>query len=255
MTQDPFATHGIGHLSASSLNTYASQPAAWAMSYLLKRRLPVGASAHRGTAIEAGVSAGLFDPAKPVEDCIAIALAEYDRLTALSGDPRREAQRKVVQDTVPVALAELRQYGRPTPPEEGQHQHRISKPLGEGLPDLIGYLDFYWQEHGLVLDLKTTERVPGQISSAHARQGCGYVVHTNQICRFAYCSPKKVAVYQLEGVADHWAHLQAIATRLKRFLAISADKHELIGLLVPDVDSFYWSDPAAEAARKEIYGM
>jgi len=26
-------------------------------------------------------------------------------------------------------------------------------------------------------------------------------------------------------------------------------------LLVPDVDSFYWSDPAAEAARKEIYGM
>ena len=156
---DPFATHGIHHLSASSLNTYAAQPAAWAMSYLLKRRLPVGASAHRGTAIESGVSAGLFDPEKPVDDCVAIAVAEYDRLTALSGDPRREAQRKVVQDTVPVALAELRQYGRPTPPEEGQHQHRISKPLGEGLPDLVGYLDFYWQEHGLVLDLKTTERV------------------------------------------------------------------------------------------------
>jgi len=252
---DPFATHGIHHLSASSLNTYASQPAAWAMSYLLKRRLPVGASAHRGTAIEAGVSAGLFDPEKPGIDCVAIALAEYDRLTALSGDPRREAQRKVVQDTVPVALAELRQYGRPTPPEDGQHQHRISKPLGEGLPDLVGYLDFYWENHGLVLDLKTTERVPGQISSAHARQGCGYVVNTNQICRFAYASPKKIAVYQLEGVADHWAHMQAIAQRLKRFLALSADKNELIGLLVPDVDSFYWSDPAAEAARKEIYGM
>lgn len=255
MTQDPFAAHGIGHLSASSLNTYAAQPAAWAMSYLLKRRLPVGASAHRGTAIEAGVSAGLFNPEKPVDDCIAIALAEYDRLTALSSDPRREAQRKVVQDTVPVALTELRQYGVPTAPEEGQHQHKISKPLGEGLPDLVGYLDFYWQEHGLVLDLKTTERVPGQISSSHARQGSGYVVHTNQICRFAYCSPKKVAVYQLEGVADHWAHLQAIANRLRRFLAISTDKNELISLLVPDVDSFYWSDPAAEAARKEIYGM
>jgi len=252
---DPFATHGIGHLSASSLNTYAAQPAAWAMSYLLKRRLPVGASAHRGSAIEAGVSAGLFEPEKPVDDCVAVALAEYDRLTALSGDPRREAQRKVVQDTVPVALAELRQYGRPTPPEEGQHQHRISKPLGEGLPDLVGYLDFYWQEHGLVLDLKTTERVPGQISSAHARQGCGYIVNTNNICRFAYASPKKIAVYQLEGVQDHWTHMQAIAQRLKRFLALSEDKQELIGLLVPDADSFYWSDPAAEAARKEIYGM
>lgn len=255
MTTDPFATHGIGHLSASSLNTYASQPAAWAMTYLLKRRLPVGASAHRGTAIEAGVSAGLFDPAKPVEECIDVAHTTYDRLTALSGDPRREAQRKVVQDTVPVALAELRQYGVPTPPPEGSQQHRISKPLGEGLPDLVGYLDFYWENHGLVLDLKTTERVPGQISSSHARQGAGYVINTNQICRFAYCSPKKVAVYQLEGVADHWAHMQAIAARLRRFLATSADKNELIGLLVPDVDSFYWSDPAAEAARKEIYGM
>jgi len=64
-----------------------------------------------------------------------------------------------------------------------------------------------------------------------------------------------VSVYQLEGVADHLAHLQAIANRLRRSLAISADKNELISLLVPDVDSFYWSDPAAEAARKEIYGM
>ena len=106
-----------------------------------------------------------------------------------------------------------------------------------------------------MLDLKTTERVPGQISSSHARQGAGYVVNTNQMCRFAYASPKKVAVYQLEGVQDHWTHLQAIAARLRRFLAISADKEELIGLLVPDVDSFYWSDPAAEAARREIYGM
>ena len=45
---------------------------------------------------------------------------------------RREAQRKVVQDTVPVALTELRQYGVPTAPEEGQHQqqhgvHRVAR--------------------------------------------------------------------------------------------------------------------------------
>jgi hypothetical protein len=45
--------------------------------------------ANRGTAAEEGVAAGLFDPALPVEECQSIALAAYDRLSALSGDPNR----------------------------------------------------------------------------------------------------------------------------------------------------------------------
>lgn len=250
---DPFATHGIKHLSASSLNKWASQPAAWCLDYLLKRRLPVGASAHRGTAIEAGVSLGLFEPDTPVETCQAAALKEYDRLTALSGDPRRQSQREVVAPTVAIALAELRQYGIPTRPPGMQAQHKITNDLGDGLPLLIGYLDFYWEQHGLVLDLKTTERVPSSISTPHARQGSGYVAGTNMSCRFAYASPKRIAVYGLEDVPGHFAAMREIATRLRRFLALSSDPQELCGLLVPDVESFHWSDPQAQAVRKEVF--
>ena len=108
-----FQRHGIGHLSASSINTFAAEPALWIMERLLKRRGPVGCSAHRGTAGEAGIVHGLLDPRAEVAECQAIALAEYDRLTALSGDPKRAKEREALPGIVATGLAELRQYGVP----------------------------------------------------------------------------------------------------------------------------------------------
>ena len=62
---DPFATHGIGHLSASSLNTYAAQPAAWAISYLLKRRLLTEPRAFRELFISDGMQAVAWEFQQP----------------------------------------------------------------------------------------------------------------------------------------------------------------------------------------------
>ena len=55
-----FERHGIAHLSASSLSTFAAQPALWCMEKLLKKRGPVGCSAHRGTAAETGIVMVLY---------------------------------------------------------------------------------------------------------------------------------------------------------------------------------------------------
>ncbi|MFN7332695.1 MAG: hypothetical protein ACK5TB_02435, partial [bacterium] len=109
-----FALHGLEHLSATSLNLYAAAPALWVVEKLLRRRAPVGAAAHRGTAAEHGVARGLFDPALPVAECQAAALAEFDRLSALSADPNRAKEREAIPAIVELALAELRQYGVPT---------------------------------------------------------------------------------------------------------------------------------------------
>ena len=57
-----FERHGIGHLSASSLNLWAAEPALWIMERLLGRRAPAGIPAARGKAVEAGVNIGLYDP-------------------------------------------------------------------------------------------------------------------------------------------------------------------------------------------------
>ena len=241
--------HGIAHLSPSSLNAYVAQPAAWVMERLLNRRAPVGCAAHRGTASEAGIVMGLLDPAAAISDCIAHALVEYDRLTPLSADPNLTKERDGIPGIVTTAIPELRQYGIP------QTQVRIDRHI-EGVPvPVIGFIDLHWPEHGLTLDIKTTFRVPSEITTSHARQVGIYVHGTNNQARVAYCSPKRIAVYELTNPAQPVAEAVQIAQRMDRFLAISPDPRALASLLVPDTDHYFYANPIAAAHRREIYGV
>jgi hypothetical protein len=245
-----FERHGIGHLSASSVNLFAAEPALWVMERLLKRRGKVGASAHRGTACEAGIAHGLLNPDAAVEDCQAIALAEYDRLTALSGDPRRTKEREGVAPIVATGLAELRQYGIPD-----EVQRRVDVTLPDVPVPFLGFADFGWSNHGLTLDLKTQLRLASEISASHARQVALYIHNTNREARVAYVTPAKIGVYLLTDGAAHVAALANIARRMERLLSISNDAEEIAACVVPDFDSFYWSDPATRALGREVFGF
>lgn len=256
----PFHRHGIDHLSASSLNLWAAQPALWIMERLLGRRTPMGIPAARGKAVEHGVHIGLIDPAKPVDDCAAEAEREFNRLTALAGDPRRDEERPKIAGYVRGALAELRQYGVPD-----AYQHRVEIRLDDVPVPVVGYIDWRFAQHGLIVDLKTAERFPSEIGNGHGRQGAVYAsAHGNFGMRFAYAKPapgkkdpQQVKVLQMSGddVARHLGALRAIALSLGRFLAVSNDPRELAGLLVPDFDSFWWSDPSVRANGREIFGF
>jgi hypothetical protein len=250
-----FALHGLDHLSATSLNLYAAQPALWVVEKLLRRRASPGCAAYRGTAVEHGVALGLFDPEVSVAECQAAALAEFDSLTAFSADPNRAKERDAVSGLVETALAELRQYGPPTPPPGGHRQHRVEVALPDVPVPVIGYQDFVWDAHGIVLDLKTQLRLASEISPAHARQGAVYVAGSNRQMRFCYATPKKVAVYVLEDVATPLLTLRNVALRLERFLRLSRDAQELVGLLCPDFESFWWSAPETRALGRDVYGF
>ena len=78
---------------------------------VLGLKQPVGAPAHRGVAVEDGVTLGLNDMGATIRDCINTALTRYDTLTALTADPRREVYRRTVPGMVEAALTELRDYG------------------------------------------------------------------------------------------------------------------------------------------------
>jgi len=260
MSADAFAVHNIGHLSASSLNLWAAQPALWIMERLLGRRTPSGISAARGKAVEHGVNLGLSNPSLAIEQCIEGAEREFTRQTMLSADPRREEECKKLAGWVRGALAELRKYGVP----DG-YQEKIEIRLDDVAVPLIGYIDWRFSNHGLIVDLKTTERFPSQIGDAHGRQGAVYAsAHGNYGMRFAYAKPapgktdkRQVTVYEMSGddIRRHLSALRAIALSLGRFLAVSNDARELAGLIVPDFDSFWWSDPSARAAGREVFGF
>lgn len=248
-----FEDHGLTHLSASQVNTWINAPSLWLMEKLLGKRGQMGCAAHRGTAAEAGISAGLFDHAMSEEDCVAVALPVYDRLTALSGDPKRDAERAVIPGMIRQGLA-LREHGKPIRPNEGD-QHKVEIRLeGVSVP-VIGYLDWLYPDE--VLDLKTTMRVPSSMSETHLRQASIYkTAHMDKRVRFFYTSDKKSEKHTLtrEQYDSSMRQLTLAAQRLERFLGLSKDARELAAIIPHSSESFYFSDATTKANAVEVYG-
>ena len=247
---NPFAAHGITHLSPSSCNKFASAPALFVMEKILKSSNAVGPPAHRGTAVEAGIVAGLMDQAMPVNDCIDLAKQTFREKAALCWNEKAEEELAAIPGFVQTGLTELRPYGVPT-----STQGYISVDVPGLAAPLMGYYDLEW-DGGVLVDIKTTHRCPSQISVPHARQVSLYKVGRNSTDpRVSYITPKKSATYRLDNPDEHFKALCKIALTVQRFLAISEDPKELASLVVPDVDSFYYNDPLTRAKAFEIWGV
>lgn len=247
---NPFEAHGIEHLSPSSCNTFIASPAMFVLQKCLKRSMPVGAAAFRGTAVEHGVSLGLNGASEA--DAIKAAQDNFSALSALSSDPRRDKEADSIADMVKVALAELRGYGPPTS-SQGHVSYEVE---GLAVP-LIGYYDFEWENHGVLTDLKTSHALPSAIKINHARQVALYraALGDNLSARITYVTSKKSATYALENPREHIATLGKIALAVQKFLSVSSDPMELASMVVPDVDSFYFNDPASRQAAFDIWGI
>lgn len=231
--------------SPSSLNLFCASPSMFILERILGIRQPVGVPAHRGTAVEAGVTVGLLDQSASLETCTAAAFKKYDQITALSSDKRRQEYRDTIPDMVKSALEELRPYGVPS------HVQQFVEWRPEGLKyPIVGYLDFRWEQHGIVDDLKTTEKLPSSIKIPHARQVALYATMTgdNVDARLTYTTPKKRATYRLENTREHLKALHEIALRCEAFLALSDDPEFFTKIIVPDLESFYWNGPARQLA-------
>lgn len=248
---DPWSHYDIPHVSPSACNRFMSSPALYLQEYVFKKRSPVGPAAHRGSACELGIVAGLLG-GKSVEECQNIALTHFDRLTALSPDPRKEKERAAVPKIVVKGIEELKGYG---PPSSTQGEVRWVVE-GLGVP-FKGFYDMQWANHGIITDLKTTLALPSKISSSHARQVALYnaAAGDNYSARVTYVTPAKSATYQLENARDHMKSLERCALTIQRFLSLSRDKHELAALVIPDVDGFYYSDQQARQIAYEIWGI
>jgi hypothetical protein len=234
--------------SPSSLNLFCAAPALWVLERVLDKRQPVGVSAHRGTAVEAGVAFGLLNPKAATNDAVEVARKRYRELTALSGDPRREKYGADIEVMVLRALDELRPYGVPS----AVQKYVEWRPDGLRRP-IIGYIDFEWAEHGVLVDLKTTEKLPSKIKIAHARQVALYCSSDNLDGRVSYITPIKSATYAVENIGEHRNALHQIALCAERFLDLFPDDPEkLAGIVCPDLESFYWApDEARQAAFEQ----
>ncbi len=246
---NPFKAHGIDHISVSQLNLWAAAPGVYVMERLLGHKAPVGAAAHRGTAVEAGVIAGLMGTS--INEAIDTANAVFTERTALSSDPRREKERDSLAGMVEQGIQLLAPWGKPNRTQV-RKEWRMD---GIAVP-VLGFSDAEYDAHGLIIDLKTTHALPSAIKTSHARQVASYLgAGANMIGAVAYVTPKKAALYQLENPAAHVAALTRMAASLQNFLAISTDPHELASLITVDTDSFYLADPRARQHAFTVFGV
>jgi hypothetical protein len=214
----------------------------WVLEKVIGVRQSVGAPAHRGTGVEEGVTLGLMNLDAPMQACVDAALKKYDTVSALSGDTRRQDYRDTIPDMVERALKELRPYGIPS-----KTQGFVEwKPDGLELP-IVGYFDYEWSDHGIVVDLKTTEKLPSQNKIPHARQVALYAASDNMDGRLTYVTPKKVATYRVENIREHRNALHQIALSVEAMLSIG-DPERIKRLVMPDLESFYWGGPNRQLA-------
>lgn len=233
----------IKHHSPSSLNLFCASPAMYVLEKVIGVRQAVGAPAHRGTGVEEGVTLGLLNPDASLADCVAAAHKKYDTVSALSGDARRQDYRETIPAMVERALSELRPYGVPS-----RTQGFIEwKPEGLALP-IIGYFDYEWAQHGIIVDLKTTEKLPSQNKVPHARQVSLYASSDNMDGRLTYVTPKKSATYRVENIREHRNALHQIALRVEKFLSLSDDPEFFKSIIVPDLESYFWHGPNRDIA-------
>ena len=254
MTEDGFEKHGIDHLSASSINLWANAPDVWVMQYLHGKRTPFTSPAPwRGICVEDAVVETLMGGSE--QEAIAKALAKFDQRFPI-GDEKTTKERDMVQPMVQLAVEQLMEFGKPEFADAENKQEKISitaKGNGWEIP-VIGFLDLVFPQHGVVIDLKTTGRMPSTMSAEHQLQRAIYqkAKGGNQSVKFLYVTPKKAAMLEDGDPAEILAQAKVQITRMEAFLR-TLDKETAKAIVPVQPNSFYWK--GNETLRKEFYGL
>jgi hypothetical protein len=247
-----FTLHLQKHTSPSSINMWATSPDAWIAKYLLGRKFPSNAAMKAGNAVEEGIVRVL--KGETLEDAIKGAVGNYNKQILFMGDDKARDRIETIPPMITMGVEALKEYGEPEWNEEAKQKSVSIKCKGNGweLP-VIGYLDFHFPKHGLIIDCKTTAKMPSDMSKEHKRQAAIYkAAMGNQIVKFMYITPKKLELYEDDAHNDSLTEIKTILNRQERFLSISKDVNRLKEL-VHVTDSYYWSN--AESIRSELFGM
>ena len=249
-----FEMHGIKHSSISQINKWIGCPSAWVSHYLFNNKGGASPAMWRGIFTEQAV-ADTITGKMPIDNAIAKAVNDFDNKTMMEFDDGSSIkERSNIQPMTELAVEALEPYGVPDFPEDGD-QHRVSmKAKGENWDiEFMGFIDFKFPEHGLIVDLKTTMRMPSIMSTEHQRQRAFYQKSSgNTAVKFLYVTPKKCEMKE-DGDADElMTEIKAHLTRQEAFLRLG-DKELLRSIVPVDPSSFYWRGD--EEVRKELFNI
>ena len=243
MQNDVFRTHGIHHLSPSSINTYINDPPMWVLRYLFKVKSPGGAAAVRGNALEFALekkfSEGKMDYSSLEAKFMTLCAESMIALDTKSAQKEMKALNsfgEVIDKSFDYDNLET-------------YQEKVEVKV-EDLPvPILGYIDFRFKDR--IVDLKTTTRMPSEPTEAQKRQMALYsMAYPNNEIDLFFASPKDYKKFTLNNLTAYKKQLEKVAYTIQRFLSISSDKYELASLVYPNFDSWTWGSKMKEEARK-----
>tara|TARA_B100000965_G_C19524558_1_gene728156 strand:- start:301 stop:1128 length:828 start_codon:yes stop_codon:yes gene_type:complete len=272
LNRNGFQAHNLKHVSVSQINKFREAPDSWLCQYLGGAKFPFGWAAIQGVAVESGVEWALFNN-KPIKDAQRVAVEQMRSQAKFQKNIAENLEKRepIVERMVKVALEQLEPLGIPQKPPKGSRQHQINIPVrfadGEnGTINCMGYLDFYYPEENIIVDLKTTSKAPSRWSLSHGIQASVYqkAVHVLRGSEHEINRPQVKFLYVLTRKTDPWIWLEMedpdyylgsfkkTITQMEKLLRLSDDKQVLIDAIPHNPDSFYWND--AQEIRQKFYG-
>jgi hypothetical protein len=243
MTADPFARHGIDHISPSSLRLFKENLAVWIGRYLLRVSDEAGPKAWRGQAVEAGLDQMLFSSAN-YEDALAQARREWDRraMGLASDDAIKEYE--LLGDFLKQAMQAFDGKGMPL-----TRQGKIEIDLPGIEVKLQGYTDYRYAGQGY--DLKTTHRIPSKADPIHVEQMSAYMLSSGMPFTLVYVSTKRWSAFDVtpQMAAAGYDRLLEGAQAMRAFLAKVEDARDALSMVAPDYENFYFTPPMIEAVK------
>ena len=254
-----FKKHGIEHGSNSSIKAIMDNPANYIMNYLYAAPNLMGSPVDRGTSIEAGCEAVLFDKLS-LDEGVNVALRDIDRRTAWKlSDVMLEKERERVEPTLRRSLLELAKYGEPLKPSKDR-QHKISvicKTLHWALP-IIGYLDFVFPDAPqgkTIIDLKTTSRIPTVMPADHQRQRAIYsTAKPGWAVKFLYVSPASAVELEDGDTKEIMTQIKSVLIRWEKFLSLG-DVDYLASLIPADPTHRDFKSAHKQQLLREKFGF
>jgi hypothetical protein len=115
---------------------------------------------------------------------------------------------------------------------------------------VIGFLDLVFPQHGVVIDLKTTGRMPSTMSAEHQLQRAIYqkAKGGNQSVKFLYVTPKKAAMLEDGDPTEILAQAKVQITRMEAFLR-TLDKETAKAIVPVQPNSFLLEGQRTVAQR------
>lgn len=242
---NPFLQHNIHWLSHSSINKWINDPAQFIAEKLFDCKDIGSASMHRGTATEFALSKkyeeGIFD--------INHAEQKFNELCNFNGidfdNKKRQSESKTLKDYGNIVDKHFKYENLLACQEKIEVQF-------EDLPiPIIGYIDFIFD--GVIVDLKTTARMPSKESESNKRQMAIYnLAYPSHQMELFYATPKQHIIFKPKNLIKYQKQIEKICFGMMKFLSISNDKEELASMFQPNFDSWLWSEGLKNQVKTKI---